>query len=83
MASLRDVFDHAGKKVRLLKASGEIHEGLGLLRGDVALLEPALDPVRGDGLEFLESGARFKVLDAEPQAVKGRTDHYRVRIVAR
>lgn len=83
MASLRDVFDHAGKKVRLLKQDGAIHEGLGMLRGDLVLLEARLDPERGDGVEFLETGQRFKVLSAEAETVRDRLDHYRVRVVAR
>lgn len=83
MASLRDVFNHAGKKVRLVKPDGAVHEGLGMLRGDLALLEPALDPQRGDALEFLESGQRFKVLTAEAELFKEKVDHHRVKVVAR
>lgn len=83
MASLRDVFNHAGKKVRLVKEDGAIHEGLGMLRGDLVLLEPGLDPARGDGIEFLESGKTFKVLSAEAETIRDRIDHYRVRVVAR
>ena len=81
MASLRDVLNHAGKKVRLIAGSGETREGLAMRRGDVALLEPRLTPVVGETLEFVETGELFRLESSEPQEGQGKVDHYRARIV--
>ena len=82
MASLRDVLNHAGKKVRLVPASGAPREGLAMKRGDTVLLEPKLAPSTGDVLEFLESGERFRLETAEPQESGGKVDHFRARLSA-
>lgn len=82
MASLRDVLNHAGKKVRVIAAAGSVREGLAMRRGDVALLEPTLAPAVGETLEFIESGERFRLESSEPQEGQGKIDHYRARIVS-
>jgi hypothetical protein len=81
VASLRDVLNHAGKKVRIVDARGATREGLAMRRGDVALLEPKLAPMAGEILEFVESSERFRLESAEPQDALGKIDHYRSRIV--
>ena len=80
MASLRDVLNHAGKKVQVVGSSGVGREGLAMRRGDVALIEPKLAPVAGETLVFVESGERFRLESAEPQEALGKTDHYRARV---
>lgn len=82
MASLRDVLNHAGKKVRVTGVSGQPREGLGMRRGDLALLEPKLAPAVGETLEFIESGERFRLDSSEPQEGQGKIDHFRARISA-
>lgn len=80
MASLRDVLDHAGKPVRLTPPGGAPREGRALRRGDVALLDPKLEPSPGDRIEFLETGEAYRLESAEAQEALGRVDHYRARL---
>ena len=80
MASLRDVLNHAGKKVRVMTGTQPPREGLALMRADVALLEPKLAPQAGDILEFVETNERFRLETAEPQDHAGKVDHFRSRL---
>ena len=82
MASLRDVLNHAGKKVRVTTGAAASREGLAMKRGDLALIEPKLEPKVGDVLEFIETGERFRLDSAEPQEGQGKIDHYRARATA-
>lgn len=80
VASLRDALNHAGKKVRLVSGPDAARDGLAMRRGDVALLEPLLEPKPGDTMEFVETGERFRLESADPQAAQGKIDHYRCRV---
>ena len=78
VASLRDVLNHAGKKVRITGAS--VREGLAVRRGDTMLLEPNLAPTPGETIEVIETGERFRVVSAEPQQGPTKIDHYKARV---
>lgn len=80
MASLRDVLNHAGRKVRVTSPEGKTREGLAMRRGITVLLEPSLEPRVGDLLEFIESRERFRVLTSEPQQHAGKVDHFRTQL---
>lgn len=80
MASLRDVFDHIGKKVRVERADGSVAEGLGLLREPEAFAEAKLAPRLQETLVFLDGGDRFRIEESSAEMVRGRVDHYRLRV---
>lgn len=80
MASLRDVLDHAGKKVRLERDGAALGEGLGILRGQEALVEARLAPRPADVLILVDGGRRFRIEEAHAEQVRGRTEHYRLRL---
>lgn len=82
MASLRDVLDHAGKRVRIIDDAGAGREGLAIRRGDVALVDAKLTPRAGERLVFLESNEAFRIEGSEPQLVREKLDHFRVRLGA-
>lgn len=80
MASLRDVFNHIGKRVALERGGAPAGQGLGLLREGTALVEPQLEPRVGDVLRLLETGAAYVVESSEPERIRDRIDHYKLRI---
>jgi hypothetical protein len=82
MASLRDVLNHAGKRVTIAGAAGERREGLAMRRGDLVLLEPRLEPKAGEEIRFLDSDEAFRLEEVEPQESLGKVDHYRGRLAS-
>ncbi|MBI2077498.1 MAG: hypothetical protein HYT80_03880 [Euryarchaeota archaeon] len=80
MASLRDVLNHAGKKVLVQTGAGAAREGLAMRRGDVGLLEPKLSPRAGDRLEFADTGERFEIVEATEERNLDKVDHFRCRL---
>lgn len=81
MASLRDVLDHIGKRVRLERADESTVEGLALVREPEAFAEAKLEPKPGDVLVVLETDRRYRVESSEAELVRGRVDHYKLRII--
>lgn len=80
MASLRDVLDHAGQRVRIVDDAGTGREGLAMRRGDVALVDAKLAPKVGERLVFLDSNESFPIEASEPQLARQKIDHFRVRL---
>jgi hypothetical protein len=78
MASLRDVFQHAGKPVQVLQGLTVRAEGKGMQRGTTLLLEAKLEPRVGETIVFPEAQMRFRVTKSEPQFAGEKIDHYRV-----
>lgn len=79
MASLRDVFNHAGKPCTLERAGKPVGQALVILRGSEALLEPKVDPKTGDVVR-LANGPGLVVTAVVPQHQMGKLDHYRITL---
>lgn len=79
MASLRDVLNHIGKPVQVLRAGAIVGTVLGTERGGIVLLEAKVEPHVGDELH-LADGRRVRVAAVESESVRGKVDHYRARV---
>jgi hypothetical protein len=82
MASLRDVFQHAGKPVQVLSEGKVRAEGKAMQRGNLLLLESKLEPRVGETIRFVDQGLEFRVATSDPQFAGEKLDHYRVEGVS-
>lgn len=80
MASLRDVLNHIGKKVRIERADESEREGLGLIRGNKAFTEANLAPQAGERVTLLETGEVYRVVSSLPKMIGGRVDHFELEV---
>lgn len=80
VASLRDVLNHIGRRVRLERGGAPVGEGLGLFRGETAFVEARLEPRPGDVLRVLDDESAYRVDASEAEIVQARVDHYKLRV---
>jgi hypothetical protein len=80
VASLRDVFQHAGKPVQLWRDGSLRAEGKAMQRGETMLLESKLEPRADDEVRPLGGSERWRILNADPQVHDAKIDHYRCTV---